>query len=336
VTAIDFIVLTGFLGSGKTTLLREFLLLPEAADSGVIVNEVGQIGLDGVILAEAGESPVALLSNGCVCCSLGSNLERTVANMLFRRGDAGLPPPARIILETSGLAKPGPILRSLASLAPLGMRVGVVATLDCVRAAMAGHFEEAAAQWAGAQTLVVTKRDLATPAQRQDVPRLAAGINPTAGLIDTDDRCSAALAAFSLARPASLSGSVRRAERVGLRHPHISVVLARLDAAVAWDLLAEWLDNLAGLCGERMLRVKGLVRVTGSHRPLLVQSVGTTFSAPRALSDPADNGSFLVVIVRDGDIAELSAILPALPFRFSLLGRDAAHRRDRPYVAPLG
>ena len=322
---VDFIVLTGFLGSGKTTLLREFLALPEAANSGVIVNEVGQIGLDGAILAEDGGAPVALLSNGCVCCSLGSDLERTVANMLMRRGDAGLPPPARIILETSGLAKPGPILRSLASLAPLGMRVGVVATLDCARGATLAHFEEAAAQWAGAQTLVVTKRDLATVAQVQDVPRLAAGINPTAGLIDTEDRRTAALAAFSLRAPASLACSLRRAEAVGLRHPRISVVLARLDAAVGWGVLAEWLDNLAGLCGERMLRVKGLVQVTGSYWPLLVQSVGTTFSAPRPLSVRADDGSFLVVIVRDAGIAELSAIAPALPFRFALLGRAAGN-----------
>ncbi len=327
-TPIDFIVLTGFLGSGKTTLLRDFLALAEAADTGVIVNEVGQIGLDGAILAEGGETPVALLSNGCVCCSLGSDLERTIADMLSRRQDAGLPPPVRIILETSGLAKPGPILRSLAPLAPLGMRVGVVATLDCTRGASEGSFEEAAAQWAGAQTLVVTKRDLATVAQVEDTPRLAAGINPTARLIDTDDRQVATLAAFSLRTKASLGGSLRRAEAVGLRHPRISVVLARLDAPVAWNALAEWLDNLAGLCGERMLRVKGLVQVTGSNRPLLVQSVGTTFSAPRPFAGRADNESFLVVIVRDAGVAELSAIAPVLPFRFALLGHDAPMTRN--------
>ena len=323
-TAVDFIVLTGFLGSGKTTLLRDFLALPEAADTSVIVNEVGEIGLDGAILAADGEPPFALLSNGCVCCSLGSDLERTVTNMLRRRGDAGLPPPARIILETSGLAKPGPILRSLAPLAPLGMRVGVVATLDCPRGAMPARFEEAAAQWAGAQMLVATKRDLASVAQVEDVPRLAAGINPTAGLIDTDDRRTAAVAAFSLRRPAPFPASLRHAEAVGLRHPRIRVVLARLDAPAAWDVLAEWLDNLAGLLGERLLRVKGLVRVTGSDRPLLIQSVGTTFSAPRPLSVAADDASFLAVILRDAGIAELSAVVPALPFKFVLFGRDAA------------
>ncbi|HET8997403.1 MAG TPA: GTP-binding protein, partial [Acetobacteraceae bacterium] len=291
-TPIDFIVLTGFLGSGKTTLLRDFLALPEAADTGVIVNEVGQMGLDGALLAERGDSPVALLSNGCVCCSLGSDLERTIAGMLAVRQDAGLAPPSRMILETSGLAKPGPILRSMASLGSLGLRVGVVATFDCTRGATLGNFEEAAAQWAGAQTLVVTKRDLASPAQLRDAPRLAAGINPTAELIDTDDRRAAALGALSLRAPPSLRGLLPPAEAVGLQHPRIGVVLARLDAVVAWEALAEWLDNLAGRCGERLLRIKGLVQVTGSSRPLLVQSVGTVFSAPRAFAGEAGNGSF--------------------------------------------
>lgn len=326
-TPIDFIVLTGFLGSGKTTLLRDFLALPEAADTGVIVNEVGQIDLDGAILAEGGETPVALLSNGCVCCSLGSDLERTVVNMLARRGDLGLPRPARIVLETSGLAKPGPILRSFASLAPLGMRVGVVATFDCTRGSTLAQFEEAAAQWAGAQTLILTRRDLATAAQTREASRLAAGINPTARLIDTDDRHAAVRAAFSLTASASWAGPMWRAEAVSSRHPRISVVLATLDAPVAYAALTEWLDNLAGLCGERLLRVKGLVEVVGSSRPLLVQSVGTTFSAPRPFAGDRDTGSFLVVILRDASIAEMSAVAPSLAFRFALLGRDGAGRQ---------
>jgi G3E family GTPase len=204
------------------------------------------------------------------------------------------------------------------------MRVGVVATFDCTRGAELGRFEEAAAQWAGAQTIVITKRDLATAAQVHDVPRLAAGINPTAELIDTDDRRAATLAAFSLRTPAPLARSLPHAEAVGLRHPRISVVLAKLDAPVAWDTLAEWLDNLAGLCGDRVLRVKGLVQAIGSSRPLLVQSVGTTFSAPRPFAGRACDESFLVVILRDSSVAELSGVAPALPFNFTLLGRDAA------------
>ena len=125
--SLDFVVLTGFLGSGKTTLLRDFLALPEAADTAVIVNEVGEIGLDGAILAEGTSGlPMAMLSNGCICCPLGSDLANTID---AARRQPRLPL-RRIVLETSGLSKPGPMLRSLAGLAALRLRVSVVATFD--------------------------------------------------------------------------------------------------------------------------------------------------------------------------------------------------------------
>ncbi|MGH7211642.1 MAG: CobW family GTP-binding protein, partial [Acetobacteraceae bacterium] len=143
----DFVVLTGFLGSGKTTLLADFLGLPDSADTAVIVNEVGEIGLDGAILAETGDVPIAMLSNGCICCALVGDLERTVGALLEARREG--PPLARIILEPSGVSKPGPILRSLVGLAPLRMRIGVTATLDCRASVAVEGFEEAAAQWAG-------------------------------------------------------------------------------------------------------------------------------------------------------------------------------------------
>ena len=314
----DFVVLTGFLGSGKTTLLADFLALPEAADTAVIVNEVGEIGLDGAILAESGELPIAMLSNGCVCCSLGGDLERTVGALLEMRRDG--PPLARIVLETSGLSKPGPILRSLAGLAPLGMRIGVVATFDCRADTAARGFEETAAQWAGAGTLVLTKRDIASPAEQRRARAAAAGVNPLAELIDTEDRRAAVRAAFSLRATAGAGSPF--AVSAGLRHPRIRVLLARLDETIAWDELAEWLDNLAGLCGERLLRVKGVVRVADRARPMLVQSVGTLFSAPRPFGVVGDGRSFLVLILRDIDVAELARIVPSLPISLTQLGRE--------------
>lgn len=309
---VDFIVLTGFLGSGKTTLLGAFLALPEAANTAVIVNEVGEIGLDGAIIGESGGMPVALLSNGCVCCSLGNDLARTVGGLLAARDRAGLPPPSRVILETSGLAKPGPILRSLSGLAPLRLRVGVVATFDCTRGAAPEAFDEATAQWAGAQTLVLTKRDLASEQQGRLARATAAAMNPMAELVDTADGRAAVLAAFAPPAPAAMPLGFPPAEAVGLRHPRIHVLLASLHAPVEWDDLAEWLDNLAGLCGDRLLRLKGLVRVAGQAHPMLVQSVGTTFSAPRAFAACGDARSFLVLILRDLEAADIERVAPAL------------------------
>jgi G3E family GTPase len=313
----DFIVLTGFLGSGKTTLLADFLALPEAADTAIIVNEVGEIGLDGAILAESGDVPIAMLANGCICCSLAGDLEITVgAIMETRRGG---PPLARIILETSGLSKPGPILRSLAALAPLRLRVGVVATVDCRSGATTSGFEEAAAQWAGAQALILTKRDVALPAERRRARDAAVGMNPLAEPIDTDDRNAAVRAAFSL-RPMT-AAAPQFIMAPGRRHKRIQVLLARPDKAILWDELAEWLDNLAGLCGERLLRVKGVVRVADRPQPILVQSVGTLFSAPRAFSEIGGEDSFLVLILRDIDIAELTRIAPPGAVSLTRLGQ---------------
>ncbi|MGA3398590.1 MAG: GTP-binding protein [Acetobacteraceae bacterium] len=318
-------VLTGFLGSGKTTLLRDFLMMPEAAETAVIVNEVGEIGLDGAILAETtGGLRMAMLSNGCVCCMLGSDLATTVEQLV----DSRRAPLRRIVLETSGLAKPGPILRGLASLAALSLRVSVVATFDCLRGADVAGFEEAAAQWAGAQALALTKRDLATPAQVAAARAMASGLNPLADIIDSDDRRTCIRAAFAPRPPAPSIVP----DAAGLPHPRIAVLLVRWPTKPAWDDLAAWLDNLAGLLGERLLRVKGVVAVAESERPLLVQSVGTMFSAPRPFAGPV-GASFLVVIARDASPDEFAQLTPVLPITISRLGTTDPFARRA--TAPL-
>jgi G3E family GTPase len=309
---IDFVVLTGFLGSGKTTLLRDYLTMPEAAGTAVIVNEVGEIGLDGALIAESASGlQIAMLANGCVCCAPGSDLAVTVEQLVDGLG-ATL---RRIVLETSGLSKPGPILRGLATLAPLGLRVSVVTTFDCLRGAEASDFEEAAAQWAGAGALVLTKRDIASPIQMETARTMAKSVNPMAEIIDVADRGACVLAAFA-ARPAQRTVMP---EAGGSPHPRIAVMLVRWIAKPAWDDLAMWLDNLCGLLGDRLLRVKGVVEVMGHEQPLLVQSVGTMFSAPRPFSGPMD-APFLVVIARDASASELAQVTPALPIVVGSLG----------------
>ena len=158
--ATDFHILAGFLGSGKTTLLLDFLATPEGADTAVLVNDVGAIDVDGAVVASSGDMPVAFLSNGCVCCSIGNDLVATVDDLVYGRIDAGLPPFRRMILECSGLSRPGPIIRSLADLGAHDFRVRVLSTFDAGQgAAHAANFEEAAAQLAAAQTVVLTKLD---------------------------------------------------------------------------------------------------------------------------------------------------------------------------------
>jgi G3E family GTPase len=285
--------------------------MPEAAGTAVIVNEVGEIGLDGAILVEtAGGSRIAMLANGCVCCALGSDLAVTVEQLVGQ-----VAPLHRIVLETSGLSKPGPILRGLAGLASLRLRVSVVATFDCLRGAEVASFEEGAAQWAGAQALVLTRRDVASPARIEAARAMAKAINPIAEIIDFENRRAAVLAAFASRPPMQLA----LPDVAGPPHPRIAVMLVRWSAKPAWDDLAVWLDNLSGLLGERLLRVKGVVNVSDMEQPLLVQSVGTMFSAPRPFAGPV-SAPFLVVIARDTSADELTQVVPALPVVISRLG----------------
>lgn len=303
----DFVVLTGFLGSGKTTLLRAFLPSPEAADTAVIVNEAGEVGLDGALLRETGAGvPMATLSNGCVCCQVGNDLQTTVDALLWAERPGATGPLRRIVLETSGLSKPGPVLRQLAGLAEHRMRVSVVATYDPARGLENSAFAEAAAQWAAAHRIVVTKTDTVDPARLAAAAAEAAGLNPLAEIVVGAREAFAPLA----------GGPLREPPDTDAVHPRITVALARPSGPLAYDDLAAWLDNLAGALGERLLRVKGLVRVAGQDRPVLVQSVGTLFSPPRLFSGVQEGAPFVVVIARDVSQDELDAVPPAGTMRF--------------------
>jgi G3E family GTPase len=329
--AIEFFVLTGFLGSGKTTLLRDFLEGPEAVDTAVIVNEVGEVGLDGIVLRESGDGvPMAMLSNGCVCCQIGSDLAFTIDRLIVAPRPDGAPPLRRIVLETSGASRPGPVLRQLATLAEHNMKIAVVGTFDLVRGTETAAFEEAAAQWAASHRIVATKADLVSPGELAKAPARIAVINPLAEVIALADRTGAVAAAFA---PLVAVQPLREVSSDLISaHPRLAVCLAKPLGDIAYDDLATWLDNLAGLLGERLLRLKGLLRVREGKTPLLVESVGTMFSPPRPLrNESAASSSFLVIIARDVNEAELETIEPARLFRLSSWRRpdDALARNER-------
>ncbi|CCE08717.1 putative cobalamin synthesis protein cobW [Bradyrhizobium sp. STM 3843] len=313
---IDFLVLTGFLGSGKTSLLRDFLVSDAASDTAVIVNEVGEIGLDGVILRESGDDvPMAMLSNGCVCCQIGSDLAFTIDRLIMAPRPPGAGPLQRIILETSGLSMPGPVLRQLATLAEHRMRVAVVGTYDLARGIAVAAFEEAAAQWAASHRIIATKADLVGSEGLAKATEAIAGINPVAEVIATADRTAAVRTAFapliSALPPSELAPAPTST------HPRLALCLLSPAGELAYSDLAAWLDNLAGALGERLLRIKGLVRVHEAPRPLLVESVGTMFSPPRQLSADNPPPPFVVVIARDIMRAEVEQVAPSGLFSFS-------------------
>lgn len=305
-----FILLAGFLGSGKTSLLVDWLSLPEAADTAVIVNEAGEINVDGAILAEGGSVPMTMLTNGCVCCSLTSDLVFTIRALVDAREASGLPPFRRIVLEGSGLSRPGPILRSLAPLAPLRLAVQVVATCDATRLVQqSAEFDEVAAQLAAAGTIVVTKTDLGDPAAALE---LARSVNPLAQYVVEPDRLARARAAFLPAQP-----GWGAPEAPAGRHPRISVLRLTFTEAASWDDRLDAMEDLAAFCGERLLRVKGFLRRPGVEVPLLVQAVGTLFAPPSPIPAAREAAEGLVVIARDLGLVELQAGLAASPVRIA-------------------
>jgi G3E family GTPase len=335
----DFFLLAGFLGSGKTTLLLDFLSHSGdgAADTAVLVNDVGEIGIDGAVIAASGAGAdgsldMAMLSDGCVCCSIGNDLLFTIEALLTRRAASGRGPFRRIILECSGLSRPGPIIRALGGLASAGMRVHVVSTYDCSAGPERNErFEEAASQLAAANLIVLTKTDRVDAAAVARAQAVLAGINPTAVILHEPDPHRRARAAFAPPAAGRSSPSGRVAIGVpaaanALAHPRIAVLLARFAAPPFWADLSDWLENLAGIAGERLLRVKGLVPVADCAELLLIQGVGGGFDTPRRMPDSERAERGLVIIARDLEGGALDALTPDLGVSFSRL----SERRSAP------
>ncbi|MBI4184131.1 MAG: GTP-binding protein [Proteobacteria bacterium] len=336
---IPVFVLTGFLGAGKTTLLAGLLRHPGMANTAVIVNELGEIGLDH-FLVESREGDVVLLNAGCLCCAILNTLPETLADLHFRRVRGDIPAFERVVVETTGLADPGPIVHALATSALIAGRFrleGVIATVDGVLGL--GEIErhpEVVRQIAIADRLVLTKTDIADgPTVSRLRARLAA-LNPGAPVIEIANGTVADGAA--LVRPGSFRvpddpGEVGR-WLAGERHDHphgpggdrphgaeghhhdarVRALSAWLDGPVAWEGYAAWVEELRRIEGPRLLRMKGLLNVAGSDRPYAVHAVQHVFFRPVRLArwPDADRRSRIVLITYDLDPARARATLAAL------------------------
>ncbi len=291
-------VVTGFLGSGKTTLLRHLLKQPALVDTAVIVNELGEVGLDHLLL-ETSDDQIVQLDTGCLCCAIRGDLARTVEDLLARRDAGTLPPFRRIAIETSGLADPAPILQTLMADGPLAGRIGidrVVTTVDAVNgAATLDRHPESLKQAAVADRIVLTKTDLADA----DILRARiAGLNPSAEtIVAVDGRVDAdwLLGGETPAAPRPWPGGHAHTEGVE------SYCILR-DAPVSAVGLTLFLEALAENCGADLLRVKGLVHVAESpDRPAVIHGVQHVFHPPVWLDrwPDADRRTRLVFITRD-------------------------------------
>lgn len=309
----QFVIISGMLGSGKTTLLESLLMSESASDTAIIVNEAGEINIDGAVLSESARgTTIATLSNGCVCCSLTNDLVTTVRDLVEFRRLSGDQPFTRIVLECSGLSRPGPIVSSLQELAELRLKLHLVTTYDCSRPSLlSGDFEDAVAQLAAAGTIVLTKIDLVSSERRSEAFEVVTAANPLAKVVNEFSASIRAREAFlqpeggpSLA----VNEQSRQPSRRQLLHPRVRVFRAKLDENATWEATLDWLENMAGALGERLLRIKAIVPEQHDGR-ILLQSVGTTFSAPRRLKPSTSAQLGAIIIARDcgrQDLEEIS------------------------------
>jgi G3E family GTPase len=314
-------LITGFLGSGKTTLLNRVLRHDGMKDSAVIINEYGEVGLDH-LLVERVDGEVAVLASGCICCTVRSDLEETLRALLVRRDRGEVPPFRRILVETTGLADPAPIVQLLLNnpLVSHFLRLDtIVTTVDAVNALhQLDRQYEAVKQVALADRLLITKGDLVDNVVELELrlSRLNPGariesvahgeIDPArlfgAGLIDPEKK------RVDLERwlnEQAFAGSWEAAhEHAGHAHHdhHGSIVsfMLSFDEPIDWMAVSDWLAHLRHTRGEDLLRVKGILNLRGEPTPVVIHGVHHVFHPPVALAEwpDSDRRSRIVFITR--------------------------------------
>ncbi|HEX6064172.1 MAG TPA: GTP-binding protein [Longimicrobiales bacterium] len=326
-------IITGFLGSGKTTLLNRLLQRPEMAGVAVIINEFGEIGLDHLLIATPSENTV-LLSSGCLCCTVRGDLVETLADLYRKRRDAAIPSFDRVIVETTGLADPVPILQTLVidpELAPLFGLDSVVTLVDAVNGAQQlDQHPESVKQAAVADRLLLTKTDLAsgeaTARLRERLARINPGArvsSPVQGAVDPGELFGAGVEDASATAVQRWLGEAQFAQAEAHHHEHdvnrhddhIRAFCIYHNAPVSAAGLEMWLNMLAALRGARLLRVKGLLNVDGT--PVAIHAVQTLIHEPVTLErwPDEDRRSRLVFITRDMSREEIERTLPTLALR---------------------
>ena len=338
-------VLTGFLGSGKTTLLNRLLRDPAAADSAVIVNEFGPVAIDHALVRTASEN-VVLLPSGCVCCRVAGDLVQALRDLYFKRARGEVPPFRRALIETTGLADPAPLLRTLVELPLVAARyslAGVATTVDGVHGmAQLDAHPEAVKQAAVADRIVITKCDAARPGTLEPLEERLAGINPRAGrvravhgAVDVDWLLETGLTRGAARRVDAASWMNAGAYRIAGGAPP-AVHDPRIRAFAWWGgtaaTLAEvedGLETLLELAGERILRLKGLAATDDEPGPVAFHAVQHTLYPPARLADwpDADHRTRFVVIARDLEDAFVAQIFDSFiraPARESAAGPAVA------------
>ena len=351
-------VMTGFLGAGKTTLLNRLLKDPLLSDSIVIVNEFGEIGLDHLFI-ETRDDGMILMASGCLCCTIRGDLVDTLDDLMKKRDTGKISHFQRIVIETTGLADPAPILQSLLSHPYLAARYaldGVVTLVDAANGSSTlDHHMEAVKQAAVADRIVLTKSDLVDDPSAL-IKRLLA-LNPAAPVLDAmkGDATASALIGNGPFNIASKIPDVarwlnaeayhddhhhhdhhhdhnhdgpegRNAHDVNRHDAHIRAFCLTTDDAIPSSAFDMFLSLLRSAHGEKMLRMKGIVKLAETpERPIILHGVQHVFHPPIALAGwpDADHRTRLVFITKDLEQSFVEGLWNAF------LGRPGIDTPDR-------
>ena len=348
-------VLTGFLGSGKTTLLSQLLKRPEMADTAVVINEFGEIGLDHQLVESSADNMV-VLNSGCLCCTVRGDLVNTLSDLFVRRAKGEIPAFKRVMVETTGLADPAPILHTLMTDPMMAARYrmdGVIVTVDAVNGADTLDWqEESVKQAAVADRLIITKSDLAGPDAVATLEARLRKLNPAApiyravngqidpgklmeaGLFKPDSKIpdvKAWLHEEAYATPNNDghehghehdhddhahghgAGGAQDPHDVNRHDARIHSFCIVFEEALPWQSVSGALDALVSYRGPDLLRMKAIVNVQGSDKPVVLHGVQHVFHPPSMLAawPDQDRRSRFVFIVRDIEEATIRKLFTA-------------------------
>ena len=324
-------VLTGFLGSGKTTVLNGLLSHPDMDETAVLINEFGEIGLDHLLTEHVSED-VVLLNSGCLCCSIRGDLISGMKDLFLKRVRGEIPAFNRLVIETTGLADPAPILHTLMTDPLIANKYrldGVVTTVDAVHGqAQFDRHMEAVKQAAVADRALITKADLVKTGTIDALSARLKDLNPGAQpiIVEKGRVSPASLFNAGLYNPETKTPDVQRwlkAEAFAAsdghghghdhEHPHhhhhdvnrhdnhIKAFCLTIETPVHWDAFVTWAEIFTQMRGDRLLRIKGILNVAGEDTPVVVHGVQHVFHPPVTL--PAwptdDRRTRLVFITRD-------------------------------------
>jgi len=295
-------IVTGFLGAGKTTLVRKFLQTPEGRGTALVVNEFGSVGIDDALLRESTDE-VTLLGNGCLCCNTRSDLQIALRRLVADRDRGKIPHFGRVLIETSGLADLSPILQTFSTDRALGGEFAIEVVLTLVDAVNGmrnlASAPEARKQTILADRLVISKIDLADSRTRKRLAARLKALNPRA---DIDLALDGAIDPRHLIDSGQDATAARRSGFVAeaSHSDGIASFVLREKKPLQWPVFQRAMETLITLRGPDLLRIKGLLNLSGSKGPVVFQAVQHLIHPPVELAawPDKDRSSRVVFITR--------------------------------------